>query len=227
LPGYEVLTNIPRFYSTKYKNIQEISKQIEADMISTLQEYRQHKFDQSLDLFSWPQDMFQRTNTYQADISNIVIKNKFICISYVMSAYGAGAAHPSYYMSSYNYLLEPLVKINSLSDCFIAEEKEEAFIAIVNHVRHDLLTKTYNDTYPDEEISTDAFIFEKDWVTSGTETWSNLDAYEFTNDGLMIYFSSYQVAPFALGLPQSLVPYEVFGKYLKLQLKHALGAYFW
>jgi TIR domain len=94
LPGYEVEYSWPELHSTKFANISEISKLIEASLLDHLHLYRLNKLEQQPDLFSWSQNEFQRTNTFDAHYNGVFHKNNFLSISYSVSWYGSWCCTP-------------------------------------------------------------------------------------------------------------------------------------
>lgn len=223
LPGYEVEYSWPSFYSTKYPNIPEISKIIEVSLLERLHCYRANKLEQMPDCFSWSQEEFLRTNTFDAHWENIFHVNNFISITYVVSWYGAGAAHPNYHFETYNFFLNPLIKINDIESCF--DNQESAFNEVIAFVRNSLKEETYCETDADGNLIGDPIpALTEEWIIQGTENWASISAFGFSEKGFVINFAPYQVGPYAAGAFAVEIPYAFISKYLKQELQHALNA---
>jgi hypothetical protein len=223
LPGYEVAYSWPSFYSTKYPNISEISKIIEVSLLKRLHSYRANKFEQEPQYFSWSQEEFLRTNTFDAHCENTYHVNNFISITYTISWYGAGAAHPNYHFETYNFFLNPLIRIDSIESCF--SNPESVFSEIIAFVRDSLKKENHCETDADENLVGDPIpTLTEQWIIDGTGSWASLNAFGFSEKGLVINFAPYQVGPYAAGAFVVEIPYSFIAKHLKQELQHALYA---
>lgn len=137
LPGYKVEFTLPRFSSTRFKNLDEITKIIEARFIQILHSYRSIKLEQSLDRFSFAQNEFFRTDIYDAYYESIFHENSFLSILYTVYWHGSGAAHPNYGFETFNFMLNPLIEISDIKDIF--NDADNCFEKIVGYVRKSLL----------------------------------------------------------------------------------------
>ena len=117
---------------------------------------------------------------------------KIISFQYSVSWYGAGVVHSNYHFLTFNFLLEPLVLINSLSQLF--KEPEKALVFIQSRVR-EALYPILASGKGDQKIT-------RDWIDEGTSKWDCFDNFIFKDKGIEILFAPYQVASFAEG-PQS------------------------
>jgi hypothetical protein len=223
LPGYDVGYSWPFFQSTRCPNILEISKIIEGDLLKSLHSYRTNKLEQMPTFFSWSQDEFMRTNSFDAHYEDIFHVNNFISITYSVSWYGAGAAHPNYHFETYNFLLNPLIRIDDIESCF--DNSELAFNEVIAFVRKSLMEETYYEVDPDgNPIGEPITTLTEEWIIQGTEKWADLNAFGFSEEGLFINFAPYQVGPYAAGAFTVKIPYAFISKYLKLELQHALNS---
>ncbi len=223
LPGYNVDYSWPSFSSTKYPNIPEISKIIEVDLLKSLHSYRANKLEQRPVDFSWSQDEFLRTNSFDAHYEDIFHINNFISIIYSVSWYGASAAHPNYHFETYNFLLNPLIRIDNIESCF--DNSESAFNEVIAFVRKSLAEETYYEIDADgNSIGDPIATLTEEWITGGTENWASLKAFGFSEEGLFINFAPYDVGPYAAGAFTVRIPYAFISKYLKLELQHALNS---
>jgi Protein of unknown function (DUF3298) len=138
----------------------------------------------------------------------------------------AGAAHPNYHIETYNFLLFPLIQVKELAWCF--DSQESSLLEIVSFVRDSLKKETYFETDQDGKPTGEPIpTLTEEWIVSGTESWEHLSAFNFNENGLVIYFSPYQVGPFAVGSFFVEVPYEFIAKHLKTEIKHALNVYWY
>lgn len=219
LPGYEVELSIPVLNSTNYNNINEITKIIEAKYIRSLQILRINKIEQIPNLFSWAQFYYQRTNTYDAHYKSVFQKNNFLSIVYIVSWYGAGAAHPNYHFETFNFLLTPLFEIDDITKLF--KNPQKSFVHIQEYLRNELINIPQEIDENGKAIGEDKLLDVK-WVKSGTEDWHSFSAYAFSEDGIVIYFPLYQIGSRAVGSHKITIPYDLFYRDLKFDFRHAL-----
>lgn len=222
LPGYEVEYSLPMMHSTEFPDIGEISKMIEGRFLSSLHFHRRAKIEQMPDFFSWAQMSYQRTNTYDAHYSTIFQSNTFLSIIYTVSWYGAGAAHPNHHIETFNYMLNPQFEIAEIQDLFT--DAAVFFPKLQEYVQQHLLN------IPGEDDMMETYgrdnLLDAEWVKNGTEDWSAFQAFSFSDEGLVVYFSPYQVGPYALGILDVTVPYKFLCDSLKNDFKHALDIHY-
>jgi Protein of unknown function (DUF3298) len=110
-----------------------------------------------------------------------------VSIHFTISTYVMGAAHPFSYSSTLNYALE--------------EERilqpEELFLPGSDYL--DVLS-----AQSIQIISTDGYL---DWPEGAAPEPDNYRNWNITLDGILISFDPYQIAPYAVGPQQALVPY--------------------
>lgn len=213
LPGYEASIETLELKSNKYKNIEQASHIINGELYSSLLSCRMAKLEQDTSFFSYAQEDFQRTDTLDIILNKLSFRGRLMSASYTRHYYPCGAAHGSYAISTYNFCMSPLFRIETVKWLF--QEPAKALPIVRERVRTHLMHLLYADTEskPDE------------WVTSGTEEWSHLENYSFLDEGLEFNFSSYQVAPFAAGLPIITVPYDEIKELFKETVKQLLSIY--
>jgi Protein of unknown function (DUF3298). len=200
IPGYEVELQFINFSSDMYPNVSEITDYIRGDLLASLFEHRTTRFFPSPDLFNYGQVKFARTNTHDAHCSEPSIQGKVISVLYTIYWYGAGAAHPNQYFKSYVFLLDPIIKVDSLESIF--KDPVNAFEEVQRLARERLKEISLNDSEADDATLDD------DWIQRGTLTWEHFRAFIFRADAIEILFEPYQVAAYAYG-PQSVkIPYE-------------------
>ncbi|MGH9960473.1 MAG: toll/interleukin-1 receptor domain-containing protein [Pyrinomonadaceae bacterium] len=140
IPGYEVELQHLEFGSDRYPNIREITDYIKGRLLSSLFVHRGQKLDSAPDFFNYGQEKYRRTNTYDAHCGEPTLIGKLISIQYAVHWYGAGAAHPNHHFKTYNFLLEPLTLIDSLSKIF--KEPDETLAVVQTQVRKHLVWRS-------------------------------------------------------------------------------------
>ncbi len=115
-------------------------------------------------------------------------------IKFLIEEYDAGAAHPGHVVVTRNYDSKNQ-KILKLADLFF---RMNYLNDIAVYVKPALIKK-----FEVEDAATDP-----EWVTTGTEPKAeNYEAWLAESDGLRIIFNEYQVAPYAYGIPEILIPW--------------------
>src|SRR5690606_22434509 len=109
--------------------------------------------------------------------------------------------------------LNPLFRVETIKWLF--EDPDNALLVVREKIR----TRLIQTLYPDTPTEAD------EWVISGTEEWNHLENYSFLEEGIEFNFSSYQVAPFAAGLPTAILPYDEIKDLLKETSKQLLSVY--
>jgi hypothetical protein len=123
--------------------------------------------------------------------------DRYISIFMGMEWYMRGAAHPAHTIDTYVYDLKEGKLVNS-SDLFKADADYLAFLS--SYSRSDLVAQS--------KKSNDGYIFDQQMLADGTApTKENFSKVLPTKDGLIIYFDEYQVAPYAAGPQQVVIPY--------------------
>lgn len=218
VPGYEIEFSVPLLSSDKFENILEVSKIIETEFLNNIHDYRWLKIGQNPDSFSWLEDYYQRTNTFEAHYDSIYTNNRILSIKYFVYWYGAGAAHPNHHFETFNFILNPLIKIGSIQSIF--KDPEKCFEGIINLVRNALLN------IPDEDendpVNGKKLLDDENWVINGTSDWNSLKAFVFSKEGIEIYFPPYQVGAYVLGSHQITLPYNQIKEFLDKNFKIAL-----
>lgn len=213
LPGYEASIETLELRSDKYKNLEQASAIINGELHSALLSCRMTKLEQDTSFFSYAQEDFQRTNTLDIILNKVSFKGRLMSASYTHHYYPCGAAHGSYSISVYNFCLNPLFRVETIKWLF--EDPDNALLVVREKIR----TRLMQTLYPDTPAEAD------EWVISGTEEWNHLENYSFLEEGIEFNFSSYQVAPFAAGLPTAILPYDEIKDLLKETSKQLLSVY--
>lgn len=212
LPGYSTTLQFIELRSQKYNNISEVNDLVGGWLVGALHSERKVKFSQMPELFSFGQDRFVRTNSWNASFSEPVITGATLSILYSVWWYGAGAAHPNHHFESFCFSLDPLIRIESLQDIF--EQPELGLRALQQYIRDHFLSKKCPTTEAE---------FTKDWVESGTEDWASFSAFSFTKNGIEVFFAPYQIASYADGTHSVVVPYVELLDFMDKTFQHLLG----
>ncbi|MCS7019121.1 MAG: DUF3298 domain-containing protein [Cytophagales bacterium] len=123
-----------------------------------------------------------------------IVNQDFIAIHFAFDAY-YGGAHGMQYFQQLNFDVSSK-KILTLSDLF--KPDADYLNQISQYCRKDLLSRL-------DEIGSDSSM-----VLSGTEPeLRNFENFELTSQGLKLYFTPYQVAPYASGSQEVKIPYAV------------------
>lgn len=215
IPGYEVELRWLQFDSERYPEVSQISDYIKGQLLPELFEHRAQKVQQLPALFNYAQGKFFRTNTFDAYCSEPTVVGSIVSILCSIHWYGAGAAHPNHSYKSYDFLLEPLILVSSLSEIF--EDADEAFPIVQKRVRDQLYAVHASDKAQDEGAPLD-----REWVDRGTSAWEDFNAFTFTEESVEIHFAPYAVASYSDG-PQSVrVSFENLVRLLRREFVSAL-----
>ena len=213
LPGYQFDIQLLEFESDKYRSVRQITAYIRGHFLGELFDMRRHKLNQSIDIYNYAQEKWRRTNTFDAECGDPIVCGNVVSLNYMVNRYGAGAAHPVHHHRTFAFLLDPLVRIEKLRDIFA--QPDDAFAVVQNSIRAQLLEYK---PWDGEETG-----LEESWVTAGTENWSDFDAFVFSDTGVNVYFSSYQVAPYAVGTPHVSLSYRGIIKLMREEFVTALN----
>lgn len=213
LPGYELELQVLNFTSDTYPMMNEMGDYIRGQMLEHLLTARGAKLAQEPDVYNFAQDQWMRTNKFDASCGDPFIKGKIVSVRYFLTWYLGGAAHESFGFQTFSFVLEPLVLISSIAQIFT--EPSSAFPLFQARVRSELANLLAG---PDMSMDPDI-----EWIDRGTSHWEDFMAFEFVDDGVRIFFSSYKVAAFAYGTPEVTVPYELIVKLMHREYVTALG----
>jgi len=145
-----------------------------------------------------------QTSTLDSDYEIRLASDDLISIELSESAYSRGAAHPNSYTAVVNYDVRNGKKL-TLVDLF--NPKSNYLKAISDFSIKDLKQQSKKDK--DSMLS-------DDMIQSGASARAdNFNAWTITKQGLWITFDPYQVAPYAAGPQQVLVPYTALKDLIK------------
>ena len=132
-------------------------------------------------------------------------KDDLIDIEFTVSSYSAGAAHPNSYTEVVNFDLKN-GKLLKLADLFLPKSK---YLQTLSAYCIQALKKQA------KEQGADALV-DDDWIKRGAAAeLTNYDNWNITKKGLGITFDPYQVAAYAAGPQNVLVPYSALKEIAK------------
>jgi hypothetical protein len=132
-------------------------------------------------------------------------KDDLIAIQFTVSSYSAGAAHPNSYTEVVNFDLKN-GKLLKLSDLFLPGAK---YLQTLSNFCIQELTKQ-------AKSQGDYAAMDDDWIKKGAGAeLTNYDNWTITKKGLGITFDPYQVAAYAAGPQNVLVPYSAVKEIIK------------
>ncbi|OLD27204.1 MAG: hypothetical protein AUJ04_04640 [Acidobacteria bacterium 13_1_40CM_3_55_6] len=145
-----------------------------------------------------------QTSTLDSDYQIRLAADDLISIEFTESAYSRGAAHPNSYTTVLNYDVRNGKKL-ALADLFNAKSN---YVKVIS----DYCIKDLKQQAKKEKDS----MLTDDMIQSGASARAeNFKAWTITKQGLWITFDPYQVAAYAAGPQQVLVPYSALKDLIK------------
>ena len=145
-----------------------------------------------------------QTSTLDSDYQIRLADDDLISIEFTESAYSGGAAHPNSYTTVLNYDVRNGKKL-ALADLFNAKSN---YVKVIS----DYCIKDLKQQAKKEKDS----MLTDDMIQSGASARAeNFNAWTITKQGLWITFDPYQVAAYAAGPQQVLVPYSALKDLIK------------
>lgn len=188
--GYSINVKYPQLTGLTNSDAQiKINKAIEANINTVIKEFKQPSTGIREPLPGADLSTLDISYTIQP---NTTIPN-LISIRLVESFFDSGAAHPGHVIETLNYNTSTGVEI-SLGDVF-------ASTGYLNRL------SSYARAELEKKIGKDENLYPQ--ITSGTTpTEENFSSFIFADTGLIIVFQEYQVAAYAAGVQEVLVPYS-------------------
>jgi hypothetical protein len=146
-------------------------------------------------VFSWQIEM---------DAEVLYMADPFLTISVAYASY-TGGAHPDNYVKYLNYSL-PELKSLQLTDIINDREKVTAFAEEI-----------FRDTY---EIPQGESLEDHGYWFEGNAFYLP-ENFAITPSGILFTFNPYEIGPYAIGIHEIKLPYELIRQYLILQPDHA------
>ena len=215
-PGYDVQLDLLEFESDTYPDVSEIGDFLKGALLPNLFRHRASKLEQSPEFYNKEQELYHRTNVYDAQCPDPIVKGRILTLPYSISWYGAGAAHFNHHFETYSFFLEPSLLIPSLESVFFANSVE-ALSVLQKEAREHLVGLGVDQRSDDPEAEPDP-----SWIEEGTRDWKDFSAFVFHVDGIEVLFAPYQVGPFAYGSHSVRVGYEKVAGFMRPEFRVAL-----
>lgn len=149
-----------------------------------------------------PEEPISAGSFFQITFTQLAPPGDILSIQFGVDGYADGAAHPYHWTKTLNYDLES-GQVLSLDALFLPGADYLTLIA----------------DYCKAELATRDIGFELGFSGGADPLPENYLNWNLTYEGLLITFDEYQVAPYAAGKQQVLVPYVVLGAVLAPDLK--------
>lgn len=193
----------------KYSDKKNKSIKVIQDINNNIQSYITGNFSKVKEQSKQYEDYYngltskEKENTikyqFEIDTDSEVSYNKNNLISIPITTYEfTGGAHGMTYLTSFNYNLATGDEIK-LKDIF---KKDVDYVKIANKYISSQIAK-----------DKDNFFYNDPGIKGFTTISSNQEFY-ITDDGIVIYFPLYSIAPYSTGIPKFKMTYKEFGKYL-------------
>jgi hypothetical protein len=204
LPGYRAQLQVPIFRSDVYNHIHQISDIIRGHYAISLSSLRQVKFHQELDRYNFGYPKWAREHLLDVNFDGVSIKGRIVSVKFSVHTF-TGGAHGYTEPQIFNFLADPLIAIQTLESLFV--DKSTALEKIQGKIRNILQGNIDHNSIEAREslISPHPSI---DSILSGTENWQSFKVFEFTENGILVYFPPYQCDCYAVGTLTALLDYK-------------------
>lgn len=186
-PVYTLETNTPVLEGSDDPRVLEFNR-LAAEMVDEMVASFKSGFEYL------PEEPISAGSFFQVTFSQLAPPGDILSIQFGVDAYSDGAAHPYHLTRTLNYDLESGQAL-SLDMLFLPGTDYLTLIA----------------DYCKAELSTRDIGFEYGFESGADPLPDNYLNWNLTYDGLLVTFDEYQVAPYAAGKQQVLVPYAVLG----------------
>lgn len=191
-PGHDIKIGYPRFESaTRPDAAKELSLFFGGRATRALIVSRQKPWDQHPDLFTEPGG-FQTLNGRWDDYGIVHANDQFLSLTYEVSWYGAGAAHPNSHFETYNFSMPERLQLLTLDDYFTDQN------AAVQRISELCIAELCREHWrrfsekPDEN--------QLEWFNEGAGPKAdNFSSFTVEADHFTFLFAPYEVAAYACG----------------------------
>lgn len=199
-PGHEIKIEYPRFTSSKLNTAaNELSLYFSGRAVQNLISSRQKPGDQNPELFP-NTGSFASTNGRWENYGIVYASEAFLSLTYDVSWYGAGAAHPNTHFETFNFALADRITKFELEEFFT---DTKAASNILSQIAVKELSREYwsrNNQKPDEN--------QIKWFINGAgPDIKNFHCFTINSDGFQFLFAPYQVSCYADGRWLVVVPF--------------------
>lgn len=191
-PGHDIKIEYPRFSSAQLiTTANELSLYFSGRAVQNLINSRQSPQDQCPDLFPASGD-FTATNGHWESYGIAFASTSYLSLSYDVSWYGAGAAHPNSHFETFNFILAERITKLELVDFF---QTPELAASIISDAAIKDLCREYwsrNNQKPDEDQL-------RRFMEGAGPDLDNFCCFTVSSDGFQFLFAPYQVSSYADG----------------------------
>lgn len=191
-PWYKIEINYPKIDGREYSRlaVDAVNSSIENMVVFDKNEFLEGMKDSARlpDMPDYPSEFVLRYKTHLATSS--ILSFRFDGYTYMV-----GSAHPSSYVETKNYDMRTGLEFE-LKDIFKSDSDYLNFISayVINSLR---------EQYKEDREALDMYVEEG----AGPKE-NNFREFVLEEDGIHFIFNSYQVAPYALGIPEVFLPYD-------------------
>lgn len=186
-PIYTLETNTPVLEGSDDPRVLEFNR-LAAEMVDEMVASFKSGFEYL------PEEPISAGSFFQVTFSQLAPPGDILSIQFGVDGYSDGAAHPYHWTKTLNYDLES-GQVLSLDVLFLPGADYLTLVA----------------EYCKAELATRDIGFELGFSGGADPLPDNYLNWNLTYDGLLVTFDEYQVAPYAAGKQQVLVPYEALG----------------
>lgn len=214
-PGHDIKIDYPRFRAPKLNTAaNELSLYFSGRAVQNLISARQKPGDQSPELFPVPGE-FMATDGRWENYGIVYASETFLSLSYEVSWYGAGAAHPNTHYETYNFTLVDRITRVELEDFFADPPSAPKLLSeiVVKQLCRDYWSR-YKEKPDTEQI---------DWFNRGAGAdFDNFRCFTVDSQGFQFEFAPYEVSCYADGRWSVAVSYYDLLDLLKPDGPHTL-----
>lgn len=193
-PRYTITAQTPRLAGSEDKRVIEFNEKLNDLIQDEINYFRENV------LAHMPSAPVTSGSFFDAGYSLVYQRGDLWSLKFNFFGYADGAAHPFHYSLTLNYDLEEGRKL-SLGDLFA---KDAAYLKVIS-------------SYCVAELSKRDIGFYGGFERGAEPTSENYRNWNITNEGLLITFDEYQVAPYAAGAQTVMIPYSELRPLLNLQ----------
>lgn len=197
-PRFHIDIAYPQFESSIDRNIAEANTVLKATVLQEVHAFRRLIFDTYLNS---PENVESTGSDFIGGYNVELLNECLISVSYPLSSYTSGAAHPNNWVKVCNLYLNPVVSI-TLDELF---DWESDFVTIVSEYCDKNLKEQSRQRELDDEMSVglDSFIYSLQ--EGGIASRDDFSCFTITEHGLNFIF----VGPHVLGMWEVTVPFNV------------------
>jgi hypothetical protein len=219
LPGYSARLRYPELHGgATPEACEELNHVFKGRCFATLQELRSNRFDQHPSLWTDKKEFGIATYKTIKDYKIIFLSDSAFSMTSYFEIY-TGGAHENYLVVTDTIALQPVSSLQLYN--FFKTECD--YWGILGLQAREALKKQAWERSRTRGFSPDIFDQNEDWLLQGTNFKENTKIdFTFSEAGLTLYFSPYQVAAFAFGSWEVTLPYYDLREILRPNGLHEL-----